>query len=310
MALESRFHELNVSEILTPSETSVSPQAIDALSAILCSYNSPDDVYNSLGKEALNSIMIDADPELQEHFKEGQQKLDGEPGHFILKRTGLEKLSLPLAQLTAIAVSSFFGHPTKPSPRSPVIAWPIDYTAEDGTPGLTFSQTNAEATMHTDTQYFSEPEPYFGLFCIKPAKDGGGMSQVIDSRIVLNNLAEVDGEDLLTELARPFPFRVPAIFTKDPHNQLLEITWAPIVSSNGIRYRKDTLVDALSVDGISVPDTQLSALEIFEEALTRAPVTNYNLGAGDVLFVNNHRLLHGRTAFQDPDRLMLRVRVK
>ena len=310
MVLESRFPELNVPEILNPGETSISPHAIEALSAILCSYNSPDDVFNSLGEDPLVSIMKATDPELSEHLSEGKQKLDGEPGHFILRRTGLEKLSLPLAQLTAIAVSSFFGHPTKPSPRSPVIAWPIDYTAEDGTPGVTFSQTNAEASMHTDTQYFSEPEPYFGLFCIKPAKDGGGMSQVIDSRVVLNNLSEVDGEDLLTELARPFPFRVPNIFTKDPYNQVPEITWAPIISSNGIRYRKDTLISALSVDGVSVPDSQLSALESFEEALGRAPITNYKLGAGDVLFVNNHRLLHGRTAFEDADRLMLRVRVK
>lgn len=310
MVIENRLPKLNVPEIFTPDETSVSSQATGALSAILRSYEGPDDAFDALEEELLKSIIKDADPKLVEYLREGKEKLSGEPGYFILKRTGLEKLSLPLAQLTAIAVSSFFGHPTKPSPRSQVIAWPIDYTAENGTPGVTFSQTNAEATMHTDTQYFSEPEPYFGLFCIKPASDSGGMSQVIDGRVVLSNLAEVDGEDTLAELAKPFPFQVPVIFTKDPYNQAPEITWAPIIGADGVRYRKDTLANALSVDGVRVPDAQLRALESFEEALGRAPVANYNLEAGDVLFVNNHRLLHGRTAFEDPNRLMLRVRVK
>jgi hypothetical protein len=171
---EKRLPELRIHEILPSGDMSISPQFIGVLSKISSVFETPDDAFSTIGNEALRSILEETDPTLVGYLKEGKEKLDGDPGFFVLKRTGIDHLKLPLAQFTAIAVSSFFGLPTKPSPRSQVIAWPIDYTAETGTPGVTFSQTNSEATMHTDTQYSPEPEPYFGLFCLRPANDGGG----------------------------------------------------------------------------------------------------------------------------------------
>jgi alpha-ketoglutarate-dependent taurine dioxygenase len=136
------------------------------------------------------------------------------------------------------------------------------------------------------------------------------VSQLIDSKVILKDICETDGAKVLAELAKPFPFKVPNVFKKDPFDQMPEINWAPITDPKGIRYRKDTLFDALDVEGVTITEAQLRAVESIEDALGRIPSTDYSLEAGDVIFVNNYRILHGRTAFVDPDRLMLRVRMK
>ena len=284
----------------------VSQGVVDLLSSILSCYERPDEAYDALGGQ-LTAIVEAHDPELSRQLVDGRATLDGGSGHFVLRGTGIDTLDYPLAQLTAIALSAFFGRPSRPSPTSPVIAWPIDYREESGTPGVTFSQTNAEATMHTDSQYFPEPESYFGLFCLTPAADGGGTSQIVEGSTLRAALSILEDRQIVDELGKPFPFRVPNIFTKGREP---EITWAPILSPDAIRYRRDTLMDALEVDGVAIPEAQFRALGIFEDVLASVPVKEYRLEAGDVLFVHNHRVLHGRTSFEDPGRLMLRVRLR
>ena len=111
-------------------------------------------------------------------------------------------------------------------------------------------------------------------------------------------------------LREEYPFRVPTVFTKSALPGDIEVAWAPVVTDDGnIRYRKDTLEEALALPGITISETQMVALNAFEDALSNATPMIHHLQKGEVLIVNNHRLLHARTQYDNPERLLYRVRM-
>jgi len=290
-------------------EHEITLETFEHFEQILYKTNTPDEAYAKYGTKVLTDILQKSSPNLTETVISNKNKLDTECGLIVIKETGIDKVSKELAQLGSIAVSSLLGSPTPTTPRSPVIAWPITYKPESRSSHKTFSETNSEASFHTDSQYLDHPEKYFGLFCIKPDKFGDGISQVVDGNSIIHNLSKSHGKSVIDELRKKYPFKLPSIFTKDDQELEPEVIWAPILSNNQIRYRNDTLMGALALESITVPDTQLQALQSFEEVLQKSDVINYSLEAGDVMFVNNHRMLHGRTAFQDVNRLLYRVRM-
>jgi len=287
----------------------ISEATFHALDAKLEIYANPDETFAQLGASKLIEILRQNDPELAFKLEDDRHKLDQDPGFFIVKNTGIERVESPVAQLGAITLSCMFGTPTQTTPRSPVIAWPVTYKPKSENVRKTFSETNSEASLHTDSQYLAEPEHYFGLFCIKPDQFGGGASQIVDGNAVIDQLRGTRGETVLCELGKLYPFRLPSVFTKDDGDLDAEVIWAPILSANRVRYRHDTLMSALDLDHVEIPDSQLEAISAFEEVLHEIRVDEYSLEAGDVMFVNNYRMLHGRTAFEDSKRFLYRVRM-
>jgi hypothetical protein len=149
------------------------------------------------------------------------------------------------------------------------------------------------AELHTDAAYRADPEALVALFCVRPARDGG-----LSILLTVDDLMFGLPDDLESELRRPtWRWRPPEVFGGDvtpPH---------PVLSSGGtVRWRYDTLV----------PTAQQSAsAQAFRDHLAGHPgIQRMALPTDSVLFVDNRRVLHGRTAFSDPDRLLLRVRLR
>jgi alpha-ketoglutarate-dependent taurine dioxygenase len=186
----------------------------------------------------------------------------------------------------------------RPSDRDGgIAAWRVRPLTDD--PAQTFSVRTGHAPLHTDAQYRPVPESIVCLFAVRPAGDGGA------ARVLTlpDALAALDGHPtgsrLRRQLARPaWSWRVPPPFAAEPPFR------AAVLAVDGtIRWRRDNLASHLD-------DELRRAADDFGRCLESAPgITELPLESGDVLVLDNRRTLHGRTAFADPHRLMVRVRL-
>jgi hypothetical protein len=279
-----------------------------SLSELLKSDSDPNSVYQRLGRH-ICQIIKEVAPNTFSELQSGQSALEGRPGFIITKQTGIELVDPSLAQLTAIALSSILGRPTRTDQRKSQIAWPIHFDPTAGE-NPTFSQTMGEAEYHTDTQYFAEPERYFGLFCVVSDKPGKGTNHLVDGAALRRKIESQDPE-LVSLLQQDYPFRVPTAFTKNASDDDVEIIWAPILQNDGsVRYRKDTIERAMKLPGISISKEQRESLRIFDKMIAGVEPFEHHLQPGEAIFVNNHNLLHSRTPYDDPRRLLYRVRME
>jgi alpha-ketoglutarate-dependent taurine dioxygenase len=177
-----------------------------------------------------------------------------------------------------------------PSSRDGGDVWPVRPLTSDT--AETFSQRSGEALLHTDAAYRSVPEPRFGLFCVRPADDGG-LSRLLTATDAIRDL---DG-DLADELRRSqWRWLPPRVFGGQPDGPR-----AVLRSDGAIRWRYDNL--ALTAE-------QRSLAAAFAEHIDTHPrLVQLPLPADSVLVCDNERVLHGRTTFTDRARYLLRVRM-
>ena len=159
-----------------------------------------------------------------------------------------------------------------------------DVEADDNRPGLVTS--TRELDLHTDHGDIDT----IALSCRSQARRGGE-SLLVDSRRVLDKLDDATKQALtdvyLTE-HRVFdddPERRPLLRPQDDHWKLYYSFW---------------LVEE------ALDDRSTAALDAFREALEATEVIELKLRPGDVLLLDNTRMLHGRTAIEDGDRRHLK----
>lgn len=212
-----------------------------------------------------------------------------------------------------LALASCIGRPTATDQVERKILWEVtsrSYLPESQIPTVT--EHNLKADLHTDTSYKDRPERFVALFAIRSATDGGGLSQILDGREILRKLARSsDGEECLKALSSlPFPYRVPTSFTKARKEEEPETILAPIISDIPlIRFRYDTIMDGFKCLPSYATKDALWAVNYFHEVLENSFKLTFRLNAGEMLLTNNYEILHGRTAFRDIRRLLLRIRM-
>lgn len=176
--------------------------------------------------------------------------------------------------------------------------WPV--APVPSSPAATLSTRTGPAGFHTDAQYRTEPEDYVCLFGVRPAADGGETRLLRYDAAVAALLERRDGRELVASLCRPvWRWQVPAAFTATPR---LSPPTAVLAGGGRIRWRRDNLEPTADVPADAA--TRIDAA--FECA---ADSVSLALTPGDVLVIDNHRVMHARTAFTDPHRLLLRVRL-
>jgi gamma-butyrobetaine dioxygenase len=157
--------------------------------------------------------------------------------------------------------------------------------------GKSFASTNIATPLHNDLQLFlGRPADLQVLFCARPARaEGEGVSLLLDTWRFVESVAREDPPLLraLFEQRRVFPF-VAGTFE------------SPTVARFGDR------VSFLHSPRVPIGDA-LGA-RILERLAGMAPA-RVALRAQEVLVVDNHRVLHGRTAFSDSERELVRLLV-
>lgn len=159
------------------------------------------------------------------------------------------------------------GHPVAMVERQPI-------RAVQG--GRTFASGRGPAPLHTDSQlHHGVPAHWQVLFCVQPARHGGE-SLLLDTRSVLTATHGTPLGDALFDVVRRHPF-----------------VFGDLEGPTVARAK-----DAVVYTGTPAPEDDVGrALAALYE---RLPQVTLKLQPGDVLVVDNHRCLHGRTAFDGP----------
>jgi len=151
--------------------------------------------------------------------------------------------------------------------------------------GRSFASNDGPAPFHTDSQlHRGRPAHLQVLFCVRPATSGG-TSLVADTHTLLDEVAHTDPalHDALFRTPRSFPF-----------------VFGDFVASTVAAVERDLFFTH------SPRANDPIGAEVARH-LERIPLTRIDLRQGEVLIVDNHRCLHGRTAFGDRTRELQRL---
>ena len=274
----------------------------------LNSYDS-DSQFSTSG---LVSFVKEQTPDLWELAHSIRRLLQQGVGAVVIENLPFVQLDLQKSKYALLALASCIGEPIGADPYRPSLVWPVSPRFEPSpiyTPTIT--EHNGGAEIHTDSAFKIVPENYVLLYAHHPATDGG-LSLLLSADRVLAKLAESDsGRECIRILkSQDFPFRVPTVFTKHRSDAAVEFISATILSERPqIRYRYDSIVSALRFLRTPLPSKAIWALAYFRHTLQHLSPGVLALNCGDLLVVNNYLVMHGRTAFEDRERMLLRIRL-
>jgi alpha-ketoglutarate-dependent taurine dioxygenase len=211
------------------------------------------------------------------------------------------------------AFSLALGYPTPTDPHQGQLLWDVKPRSLPKGHFATFSEHSDRAELHTDTQYYNQPEDYFLLYVVRAARCGGGKSLFCDGRDIQSSLLETsqgqEAYDVLSTFS--FPFRIPTTFTQAGMVSAVETTQAPIFGDEPlIRFRQDTLEKGFEArPDLDVPEAR-EALRVLNHVLeNKVNVLNHYMQDDELVICDNHTALHGRTIYLDPNRHFIRVRM-
>mgnify|MGYP001809677461 CR=1 FL=1 len=290
---------------------------IAAVIDILMARHGPDSAAVSPHAEeaSVRAEVTRAAPNLAQFAAGLKAALDDSHSGAYVPRLGLDHLDVAKRRFVLYAISLCLGSPTATDQVERRVIWDIKARDESLAPGHvpTYSEHAAEAELHTDTQYFQDPERYLILYFVRPAACGGGVSMLRDGACVREQMARSpEGQWAVDYLYRQeLPFRIPTTFTSTGAGDRVEMTFAPIFAQRpGIRYRVDTLRRGLKeLPHYDTPDLR-RALGLLEAELDNSERRiDHFCQADDFLIIDNHEILHGRSRFSDRERHAIRIRI-
>ena len=235
-----------------------------------------------------------------------------EPSGVMIPELGLGEAELDDKRKGAFALAVLLGDPTANIPFDHVL-WDVRNRADESTGHTSFSENDRKAGYHTDNGSIPIPERFFFLYAVRAAECGGGVSILRDGRIVKRQLEETpEGRaavQLLTETK--LPRRIPEAFKK--YGDVAEdgYLYAPVLAEKPMwRWRKNGIRRGIAAHPeYQTPELQ-QALDAVLDKLENGPdEIRVVIPTDGILIINNHIALHGRTAFSDPERHLLRVRL-
>ena len=175
----------------------------------------------------------------------------------------------------------------------------VDYTRE----AAPISMTSAATGMHTDSSAINSLPDFVGLLCEEPSLNGGDslISNASNAyrqlQLSTPGIAKILEENFVRDLVTPGT-------DKDP-SKLLQNTF-PIFSSGrggrgiSFRYMRYWIEKGQERSGRPLGARYLRALDRLDEALASPKnQLRLRLSRGDILWVNNRTLAHGRESYLD-----------
>jgi len=174
------------------------------------------------------------------------------------------------------------------------------------------STTSRAAGYHTDAGYLKTPPRFFLLYAMKAAACGGGESLIRDGRIVLRQLSETEeGRSAIEVLSQTLPRRVPAKFRPVAYLAGDGLQYSPVFAEVPLwRWaRRNSRLGLEANPDHASPRVWQALATVSEQLQNGSDELRPVVPTDGVIVVNNHIALHGRTAFTDTSRHLLRIRV-
>ena len=241
-------------------------------------------------------IEVDPDPCYHTALQSVKRVLEEGPGFVMIE--GMDPLHPADQAIQAYwTLGQCLGRPLEQNIEGDLLYDVLD-TGREVSTGARFSVTNAESTFHIDSAFSPRIPDYVGLLCLQSALSGG-QSQLISAYALHDALLE-ENPGVLEELYGDYCF--------DRRGQYLEgedpVHRAPIMAWDGreltMRYLRYYIEVGHQRAEMVLSEIQLAALDAVEALLQRPEFRiEFELSPGQMLFTNNHWILHNRTAFED-----------
>ncbi|MER5601185.1 TauD/TfdA family dioxygenase [Streptomyces sp. NPDC002265] len=219
--------------------------------------------------------------------------LENGRGFVLVRGLPVERYSLPVASTVFWGLGQHLGIPVSQNAAGHMLGHARDTGRTLADPATRGYQTRAELPFHTDGS------DLLALLCLRAGRSGGHTRLV--SSAAVHNAVLARRPDLVQRLYRThfLDRREEQAPGELPYDAVPLAAWHDGKLST--RYNRCYLESAQRFP--DVPRLEPADLELFDlvDELTAAPESRLDVGfgAGDLLLVNNHAVLHSRTAYED-----------
>jgi hypothetical protein len=230
----------------------------------------------------------------------------------VVARLGLAGVEVDQRRQAVFALAVLLGDVTANLPFEHVV-WDVKDRMDERAGRIKFSESARRAFYHTDNGSLTVPENYFLLYAVRAAECGGGVSLIRDIRTITAQLAQTPhGRAAIRTLTDTnIPKQIPSKFWKYAEVSPDGCQYTPILAERpAVRWRRGGIRRALAAHPECATPAVRQALELFIDQLENGDGEIRLLIPSDgLLVVDNHTALHGRTAFTDSQRHLLRLRL-
>ena len=180
--------------------------------------------------------------------------------------------------------------------------------------GGRYHETKEGGSHHTDSPQWKDVPDYLGLFCVHNAKKGG--TNLFLSAYTIHNRIFKGRKDLLNILYGKFHFDKRGEFKEGESSTVFEPIFKFKDGKLYFRYLRNYIDAGHDIQNQSLSESQKEALTYLDNSMLEEDmIMSYDLKPDDMVFSDNHWIIHGRTTFEDFDdpnlkRLMLRTWIK
>ena len=159
--------------------------------------------------------------------------------------------------------------------------------------------------LHTDAADWHEPVRWLSMVCVRPDRNGGGVSRFLELEALVEEAAErMDGALLASLETCPVPWQVAPYLGGG-------VVWDPVLGNGRLRWRRYTVDAAVRENDLQLDAPLVEALDAFGEVVeSAASEVHFLMQENELLLMDNQRALHGRTPLaagaEALDRLMIR----
>jgi hypothetical protein len=195
-------------------------------------------------------------------------------------------------------IGSHFGNPVSQNSRGHRLGHVQDEGKSYDDPTARGYQTSQKMDFHTDLM----PVDVLGLLCLRTSKSGGESAMV--SALTIHNVLKEERPDLLEVLYGDFHMDWRG---EEPEGEKPYFTIPMVSSAEGrttSRYVSRQYFESTSRfgDELAWTEQQQEALNMVQEIANRPELRlSMMFQEGDMQFINNHTILHSRSAFEDYD---------
>jgi alpha-ketoglutarate-dependent taurine dioxygenase len=290
---------------------------VEAVQRVLASYygaaTSGAELHPPADPGALRAQLRAQAPHLAAVTDEMRRLFDSGACGVLIPQLGLAHLDVDERRKAVFALAALLGNVTETEPDNHRVVWDVKAADEDARQYSKFSQAPDEAQYHTDSTIVPTPERFFLLYVANQADCGGGQSVLRDGRQVMETLqhSEQGRAAVRTLRETPLPIRIPKAFRRKYGATASDgYSYVPVFAQKPMwRWRKDKIEQGLvkhpecaTPEVRQALDTVAAQLDDTTNELRQALPTD------SIVIIDNHVAFHGRTAFTDKTRHLLRIR--
>ena len=180
--------------------------------------------------------------------------------------------------------------------------------------GGRYHETKEGGSHHTDSPQWKNVPDYIGLFCVHNAKKGG--TNLFLSAYTIHNRILQERKDLLDIFYEKFHFDKRGEFKDGESPTVFEPIFELKDEKLYFRYLRNYIDAGHDIQNQPLSQPQKDALTYLDNLMHVEDIAmKYDLKPGDMVFSDNHWVVHGRMLFEDYDdenlkRFMLRTWIK